>query len=439
VGAPNVGKSTLFNRLVGRRTALVTNAPGVTRDRNYGVVSRAPRRFRLVDTGGLDPGSDAPFAREIERQAAAALEEAALLLLVVDVRAGLTAVDRDVAAWLRRRGAAVIPVANKSETEQQEHAAGELHALGLGEPIPVSAEHGRGIDELLEAIAARLPEEAADEGAEAADEPRPLRVAIVGRPNVGKSSLLNALVGEERVVVSEVPGTTRDSVDTLIEKDGKRYTLVDTAGIRRRGKVGAEIEGLSALRSRRAIESADAVVLVLDGTEPLAAQDAHVAGYVHEAEKPFLVAVNKWDIVEDRGVSAKAWEASVRERLRFAKEIPVVFVSAKTGQRVWKLVERAEEIHEHAGRRVATPELNRWLQHVAEDERAAPAAGRSVRLFYATQTGVHPPRFVLFCNDARRVHFSLRRRLENSLRERFEFGASPMRLTFRSRREAPGR
>jgi len=442
VGAPNVGKSTLFNRLVGRRTAIVTNAPGVTRDRNYGLVRRAPRRFRVVDTGGLMPGSEQPFAREIESQAAAALAEAALLLFVVDVRAGVTAVDRDVAAWLRRRGAPVIPVANKAESDEQDLAASDLYALGLGEPVPVSAEHGRGIEELIDAIVMRLPDDRADERGAETDggaEPPPLRVAIVGRPNVGKSSLLNALAGEDRVVVSDIPGTTRDAVNTLMERDGKRILLIDTAGIRRRGKIGAEIEGISSLITRRAIEDADAVVLVLDGTEALSAQDAHVAGYVHDAERPFVVAVNKWDVIEEKEARARAWEEQVRTRLRFAKEVPVVFVSAKTKQRVWKLVDHAEEMHACAGRRVPTPALNRWLEQVARDERAAPAAGRSVRLFYATQTGIHPPRFLLFCNDARKVHFSLRRRLENSLRERFGFGASPLRLTFRSRREASPR
>jgi GTP-binding protein len=431
VGRPNVGKSTLFNRLVGKRLAIVHDEPGVTRDRLYGVVRRENAHFRLVDTGGLTPSTEAPFAREIERQAEAALAEAALILFVADTRAGLTAVDREVAAWLRRRGAPVVVVGTKVETPAVELLAAELYELGLGEPILVSAEHGLGIDALLDAIVAKV----GTGGEPAATEPTAIRLAIVGRPNVGKSSIVNRLLGEERVVVSDVPGTTRDAIDTAFERDGRRYVIVDTAGLRRRGRERETAETLSVVIARRAIARADVVALVLDGTQSVAAQDAHIAGDVRDAGKPFLVVVNKWDVVEDREVRAKAWEAEVRERLRFAKEVPVIFVSALTGQRVAKVLERVDAVHAAAGIRVSTPELNRWLQEVAEDERAAPARGRSIRLRYVTQTGVHPPRFVLFCNDARHVHFSLRRHLENSLRERFGFGPAPIVLTFRSRVE----
>lgn len=434
VGAPNVGKSTLFNRLVGHRKAIVTDEPGVTRDRLYGVVRRDGVHFRLVDTGGLTPSTEAPFAREIEQQAEAALSEAALILFVADTRAGLTAVDREVASWLRRRGVPVVVVGTKVESPAVELEAGELHELGLGEPVLISAEHGLGIDTLLEAIGARVDTSGVDAPAPEAAE---IRLAIVGRPNVGKSSLVNRLLGEERVVVSDVPGTTRDAIDTAFERDGKRYVIVDTAGLRRRGRVRETAETLSVVIARRAIDRAHVVALVLDGTQSVAAQDAHIAGDVRDAGKPFLVVVNKWDIVEEREARAKAWEAEVRDRLRFAKEVPVIFVSALTGQRVGRVLEEVDEIHAAAGIRVPTPELNRWLQKVADDERARPARGRSVRLRYATQTGVHPPRFVLFCNDARFVHFSLRRHLENSLRERFGFGASPIQITFRSREGRP--
>jgi GTP-binding protein len=436
VGAPNVGKSTLFNRLIGRRKSLVTDEPGLTRDRVYGEVRKADRPFRLVDTGGLR-WDDVPFGKEILLQAEAALTDSRLVLFVVDARSGPTALDADVASFLRRRGANVILVANKIDDEKHRDAVHDLHRLGLGEPLGLSAEHGRGMDELLERIVDRL---GASEG-EAGDEAEAgIKIALVGRPNVGKSSILNRLVGEERMVVSEIPGTTRDAVDTrLALPDGRRYQLVDTAGMRRRGRVHQTAESLSVMQARHAIDRADVVVLVLDGSEPLAAQDTHIAGYAQEALRPVVIAVNKWDLVEGREQRAKAWGEDVRIRLKFLKDVPTVLVSAKTGQRVERILRSVDDVYASASRSVTTPEINKWLQEEAERERRSPAKGGSIRLFYATQTGVRPPRFVLFCNDARRIHFSMRRRLENSLRERFGFGSAPMRLTFRSRREPAAR
>jgi GTP-binding protein len=437
VGAPNVGKSTLFNRLIGRRKSLVTDEPGLTRDRVYGEVRSAPRPFRLVDTGGLR-WDDVPFGKEILLQAESALEEARLVLFVVDARSGATALDADVASFLRRRGARVVLIANKIDDEKHRDVVHDLHRLGLGEPLAVSAEHGRGIDALLDRITEVLGDAPSAEAADAESEP--IKIALVGRPNVGKSSLLNRLLGEERMVVSEIPGTTRDAVDTsLTLADGRRYRLVDTAGMRRRGRVHATAESLSVMQARHAIDRADVVVLVLDGSEPLGAQDTHIAGYAQEALRPVVVAVNKWDLVEGREERAKAWSEDVRIRLKFLKDVPMVLVSAKTGQRVDKILDRVDETYAQASRTVTTPEINRWLQEEAERERRSPAKGGSIRLFYATQTGVRPLRFVLFCNDARRIHFSIRRRLENSLRERFAFGSAPMRLTFRSRREPAAR
>ena len=438
VGAPNVGKSTLFNRLVSKRAALVTDEPGVTRDRLYGLVTLGARPFRIVDTGGLT-WDDVPFGREILLQAEAALIEAKLVLFVVNGRTGATALDEDVASFLRRRGANVILIANKIDTENLENVIHELHGLGLGEPLGVSAEHARGIDELLAAIDARLPESSGGLDEEDEPEAQPIKVALVGRPNVGKSSLLNRLVGEERMMVSDVPGTTRDAVDTLLTFQDRRYLLVDTAGMRRKGRLHEGADSLSAMRARQAMERADVVVLVLDGSEPIAAQDTHIAGYAVDASRPIVVAVNKWDLVEERDVKAKDWDRELRERLRFVKEVPFVLVSAKSGQRVVKILDRVDELYADAGKRVPTPALNTWLQEEAAKERRAPAKGGSVRLFYATQTGIRPPRFLVFCNEARRLHFSLRRHLENSLRERFSFGAAPLRLTFRSRRERPER
>lgn len=436
VGAPNVGKSTLFNRLVRERKSIVTDEPGVTRDRIYGRVDDARVPFRLVDTGGLTPSTEAPFAREIERQAASAMEEAALILFVVDVRA-TTAVDLEVAARLRRAKVPVLLVANKADTEAQEIEAQALHGLGLDGPLCVASEHGRGIGELLDAICDRLEAAGAGRGdapGEEAPEEEPVKIAIVGKPNVGKSSIVNRLLGEERVLVSDVPGTTRDAVDSLLIRDGRRFLLVDTAGIRRKGKVRRTAETLSVVRARHAIERADVVVLVLDATEEIGAQDLHIAGYASDAARPIVVAVNKWDLADEREAAAKDWEHRVRTRLKFVKQTPVVFLSARTGQRAARILDLALAVHRAGGTKVPTPELNRWLQGVADAERSAPARGRSIRMFYAAQTGTHPPRFLIFCNDAAHVHFSLRRHLENSLRDRFDFGPAPIRLTFRSRR-----
>jgi GTP-binding protein len=435
VGAPNVGKSTLFNRLVGRRQAIVTDEPGVTRDRLYGVVHDAAPPFRIADTGGLTPASSAPYAREIERQAAAALDEAAAALLVVDARAGATAVDQDLAAMLRRRGIPCVLVANKVDSERVEAGIHELHALGLGEPLAVSAEHGSGIGELLDRLEPIVAAAQPDAPAAAEGESGP-RVAIVGRPNVGKSSIFNRLAGAERAVVSEIPGTTRDAIDTVVEIGSRRYVVIDTAGLRRPGRRDAGVERHSAQRTRANIERCDVAVVVLDATSELTAMDAHIAGYVLEAFKPMVVAVNKWDLVLDREDQAREWEERVRQRLRFAKQVPLVLISARTGQRVAAILDRVDAVHAASGIEVPTAELNRWLQtHPAATPAARPVPG-VFRLFYATQTGTHPPSFVLFCNDPARAHFSLRRQLENGLRETFGFGPTPLRLRFRARREA---
>lgn len=430
VGAPNVGKSTLFNRLVGGRRAIVTDEPGVTRDRLQGEVRRAARPFSLVDTGGMTLDDEAPFAKGIERQASAALREATLVLFVVDSRAGLSGLDQEIAEMLRRKGARVLLVANKAESERVERDALDFLLLGLDTPFRISAEHGLGISELLDAIDERLPPAEEEPQAEPV---RWLNVAIVGRPNVGKSSLLNRLVGEERVMVSDVPGTTRDAIDTQLVVGDRHYRLIDTAGLRRPGRVRHIVERFSADRAKFNIERCDVALLLLDATQELAAQDTHVAGHLKDAYKPMVVLVNKWDLVEEREAAVKEWEARIRHRLRFAHETPIVFVSALTGQRVSKALERADEVHAMAGIRVPTATLNSWLQ---AQPVARPTHGNGLRLFYATQTGTHPPRFLMFCNDPKRVHFSAQRQLENSLREVFGFGAAPLAVDFRRRREA---
>jgi GTP-binding protein len=437
VGAPNVGKSTLFNRLVGGRRAIVTDQAGVTRDRLYGEVDSVPNPFRIVDTGGLTPGTSAPFAREIETQVDLALREAAMVLLVVDARSGLTAHDLDLVGRLRKDWEGpLLLVANKIDGPSVDALVHDLHGLGLGQPIAVSAEHGRGIEELLASIAAGLqPSERAGEPPD--EQPRALEVAIVGRPNVGKSSLLNRLLGEERAVVSERPGTTRDAIDSLLVlDDDRRFVLIDTAGMRRRGKLREVVERRSVQRAHQNIERSDVTVLVLDASEELAAQDAHIAGFILDSHKPMIVAVNKWDLIEGREAEAKRWEDRVRTRLRFFKQVPMVLVSAKTGQRVTRILDLAEAVWAEGGRWIPTSELNRWIEEVGGG--SGPATRRGFRIYYGTQTGVHPPRFLLFCNDTQRIHFSVRRHLENSLRRRFELGGSPLRMVFRPRRSAKG-
>jgi GTP-binding protein len=433
VGAPNVGKSTLFNRMVGKRQAIVTDRPGVTRDRQYGEVDRPPLRCRLVDTGGLTPNDAAPFSGDILRQAEVAILEASVLIFVVDGRGGATAVDRDVAALLRKSSVPIVFVANKIDGEKHEVLVHELYELGLGDPLPLSAEHGRGMNDLYDALEAHL--EGVPVAPEEDDAAAPLHVAIVGRPNVGKSTLFNRLVGEERVMVSEIPGTTRDAIDTLLTIGDRRYLLIDTAGIRRPGRIRERVERFSIVRARANIDRADVAVLVLDASAGISAQDTHIAGYVKDASKPLVVAVNKWDLIEGREEQAKRWQEEVADRLRFARNTPMVLISALTGQRAGRVLDCADDVHAAGAIRVGTSELNRWLERAAAHQQRA-AGRQAFKVFYATQTGIHPPRFVIFCNDPKKAHFSVRRYLENSLREAFGFESAPIRLQFRPR---PGR
>ncbi len=436
VGAPNVGKSTLFNRLVGRRKAIVGDSPGVTRDRVYAEVSDVPTPFRLVDTGGLVPDGDGPYAAEIERQVRFAITEAACLVFVVDAVAGPTALDRDVATILRKSGRPVVLAANKIDTPKAEPLIHALYELGLGEPVGVSAEHGLGTDDLLDRIDAAL--RSSSIGA-ASDAPAPeeIRLALVGRPNVGKSSILNRLAGEERAVVSETPGTTRDAIDTLVVVEGLRYRVIDTAGMRPKFRTGPAVERVAVDHAARSIAQSHVVILVLDGTLPISTQDAHIAGLVLESRRPLVVAVNKWDRVEGREEAVRRIEDEIHERLAFARGVPIAFLSARTGQRVGRLLELAARLHAAAGLRVPTPELNRWLRDACGPDLEVSGRG-DLRVFYATQIGTHPPRFVVFCNDPRKASAPFRRHLEASLRERFGLAEVPVRLVFRGRRDRSG-
>ena len=437
VGRPNVGKSALFNRFLGERRAIVDPMAGLTRDRLYAEVEWRGRRFVIVDTAGLVLGKErdeVPEQRELRRrmeeQTRLAIEEADLVLFVLDVREGLTAVDRDITEVLRRSRAPVVVVANKVDGRRREALASEFYELGLGDPAVVSALHGTGSGDLLDEIVERLPPIAA----EASDASLDGRVAILGRPNVGKSSLVNRLIGGERSLVTAVPGTTRDPVDTTVDFDGKRVLLVDTAGIRRPGLTKG-VEQYSLLRGLRAMERADVGIVVIDAREGITAQDAHIAGYVVEAGRGLVLALNKWDLLTPEEKEEKVWRRRLREDLSFATWAPVSYISAKTGQRVTQPLEVALKVIDERHRRVATPELNRWLRGVIDQREAPTRKGRRLRLLYATQAESSTPTFVFFVNDPELVHFSYRRYLEGRLRDAFGFQGTPVRLVFRKRGE----
>lgn len=437
VGRPNVGKSALFNRFLGERRAIVDPMAGLTRDRLYAEVEWRGRRFVIVDTAGLVLGKERdeiPEQRELRRrmeeQTRLAIEEADLVLFVLDLREGLTAIDRDIAEVLRRSRAPVIVVGNKADGRRREALASEFYELGLGDPEVVSALHGTGSGDLLDVVVDRLPPVAAETGDGSLDG----RVAILGRPNVGKSSLVNRLIGDERSLVTAVPGTTRDPVDTTVDFQGKRVLLVDTAGIRRPGLTKG-VEQYSLLRGLRAMERADVGIVVIDAREGITAQDAHIAGYVVEAGRGLVLALNKWDLLTPEEKEEKVWRRRIREDLSFAAWAPVSYISAKTGQRVAQPLEVALKVIEERHRRVATPELNRWLRGVIGQREAPTRKGRRLRLLYATQAESSTPTFVFFVNDPELVHFSYRRYLEGRLREAFGFQGTPVRLVFRKRGE----
>lgn len=422
VGAPNVGKSTLFNRLIGARRTIVTDQPGATRDRIYGSVRLGTRCFTLCDTGGILPGDPDAMAGLVKKQTLEAVSRADLLIFVVDGRTGLTPLDEELASMLRREGKPVLVAVNKLDRPGDGYLAAEHHRLGCGPVIPVSAEHGLGFDELLSELESSL----GDRLPEYVPGHEETGVAVVGRPNVGKSSLLNRLLREERLTVSEVPGTTRDAVDTLVVRAGRHYRFIDTAGLRQRGRSSDRTETLSSLVARRTIGASDVVLMVLDASVPLTALDQTVAGYAAEGHKPVVLVANKWDLVTDPQEATRRLRDEVGRRFRFMRYAPLVTVSALTGLRTERLFQFIDQVDEAAGLRLPTGELNRFLRKEID-------TGRGPNLMYITQTGIRPPTFVVFTHDATRVHFSLRRRIENRLREEFGFGPTPLLLRFRSR------
>ena len=458
VGRPNVGKSTFFNRMIGERVAVVEDLPGTTRDRIYGDADWNGREFTLIDTGGLELGSDIPVGqvgltgqpgdimKHVKAQAELAIEEADVIVFMVDARSGITAADEEVADLLRRTEKPVILAANKADNAARRLDAVEFYSLGLGEPIVISSIQGTGTGDLLDVIVESLPPE--DEETEDEDDEDVSRIAIVGRPNVGKSSLLNAILGSERAIVSEVPGTTRDAIDTELLYKDRKLVLIDTAGIRRRGKVGPGVEKFSVLRSERAIERSDVALLLIDATEGLAAQDTHIAGEILEKAKGVVVVVNKWDLAQEqqraerRGEyadpkaeieSAEAYRRIIAEGLKFIPFAPIVFASAKTGYHVQSLLDTVLNVTDMRYLRVPTARLNEVVQDAVRRHNPTVVHSKILKIYYATQVQVNPPTFVFFVNDTQAVHFTYERYLENKLREAFSFKGTAIRLFFKPR------
>jgi GTP-binding protein len=430
IGRPNVGKSTLFNRLIGQRRSIVTDEPGITRDRIYGNVDWRGRSYEIVDTGGIVPGEETEIPVRIFEQAKIAIEAAALILLVVDGRASITAPDQELARLLRRTSKPVFLVVNKIDSEKQAPDVSEFYRLGTQKIFPVSSEHGRGITELLDEVAISIP--APEENQ---DEPeREIRVAIIGRPNVGKSTLLNKLVGSERAMVSPIAGTTRDAVDSLVEHEGLTIRFVDTAGIRRKGKTELKAEKLSVVMARRHLERSDVAILVIDGVEGVTALDAHIGGYAHEAGRSVIIAVNKWDLVEKNYRITADYENDIREKLKFLSFAPIVFISAKTGQRVEKLYGTIDEVHKSRFVRIPTKDLNEFLRTEVLSRGGLPA---EVKIRFIAQVKVNPPTFIMFSNKIKKLHFSFERFIENRIRERFPFTGTP--IIIKQRAKMPGR
>lgn len=432
LGRPNVGKSTLFNKLTGRRRAIVGDEPGITRDRIYGRAEWRGREFRLVDTGGIIPDDKELIPANILSQARTALDEASLILLVVDARAGITPLDEELAELARVTGTPVFVAANKVDTARLEADSLEFERWGLDGVFPISAEHGSGVAEMLDAALDII-------SAPEVHEPhrREIRLAIVGRPNVGKSSLVNRLVGEDRVIVSPIPGTTRDAVDTELEYQDTHFRLIDTAGIRRKGKTELVAEKISVVMARRNLEDADVAILLIDAVEGPTANDATIGGYAHEAGASLIIAVNKWDAVEKTSDSTKQYEQRIRDMMKFAEYAPIVFISAKSGLRVTKLLEIARRAHQERNRRVSTSELNRFFERNLEQPRATTPSKYPLRVLYLTQAGTSPPTFVVFTSSRSpkaKLHFSYERYLVNRLREEFGFFASPIRIKQRRKR-----
>ena len=430
VGRPNVGKSMLFNKLTGRRTSIVEDTPGVTRDRIYGDCEWCGRTFSLVDTGGIEPGTDNDMLKFMRRQAEIGIELADAIIMVADVRSGVTAADEDVATMLRKSGKPVALAVNKCDSIGPVNPdVYEFYCLGIGDLFETSAIHGHGTGDLLDWVLANIPQDQ-----EEAEEDGLIQVAIVGKPNVGKSSLLNRILGEERVIVSNIAGTTRDAIDSYFENETGKYCFIDTAGMRRKSKVDDAIEKYSNMRSVSAIDRADVCLILVDANEGVTEQDTKIAGLVHEAGKAAVIVVNKWDAVEDKQTNTmRDMETEVRQGLSYMLYAPVVFLSALTGARVDRLFQVIQEVYRQNTSRITTGQLNAVLADATARVQPPTDKGRRLKIYYMTQAGTKPPHFVIFCNDARLFHFSNQRYLESQIREVFGLQGTPIRITIRQK------
>ena len=429
VGRPNVGKSMLFNRLVGKRLSIVEDTPGVTRDRLYAECEWCGRTFDMVDTGGIEPSTDSEILQFMREQAQIAIDAADVIVLVTDIRTGVTAADKDVANMLLRSRKPVVLAVNKADsTGPEDPAVYEFYELGLGDPIAVSAVHGHGTGELLDACLAHLPPQTDEE-----EEDDRIKVAVIGKPNVGKSSLINCILGEKRVIVSNVAGTTRDAVDTSFENDKGKYVFIDTAGIRRKSKVDERVEKFSVMRAQLAIERADVCVIMIEAREGVTEQDTKIAGLAHEAGKASIVVVNKWDLVEKETGTMEKMRKDVMRDLSFMSYAPILFISALTGQRTERLFELINFVNDQSNMRISTGMLNDVLADAQARVQPPTDKGRRLKIYYMTQTGIKPPNFVIFCNSRELFHFSYQRYLENQIRSVFGLEGTPVRIVIRQK------
>ena len=434
VGRPNVGKSMLFNKLCGRRLSIVEDTPGVTRDRIYAPCEWRNRVFDIVDTGGIEPGTDDQILAFMREQAEIAISTATVIVFVCDIKTGMTASDQEVANMLLRSGKPVVLAVNKADQTGRENPdIYEFYNLGLGDPIAVSAVHGHGTGDLLDACFAYFPPEEEEE-----EDDDVIKVAVIGKPNVGKSSLINRILGEERVIVSNVAGTTRDAIDSYYENEQGKFCFIDTAGMRKKSKVDDRIEKFSVLRSTMAIERSDVCLILIDAQEGVTEQDTKVAGLAHEAGKACIIVVNKWDLIEKDGKTMDKMREEVRNGLAFMTYAPILFISAKTGQRVDRLFELIDYVSNQASTRITTGMLNSVLADAQTRVQPPSDKGRRLKIYYMTQVGIRPPHFVVFCNDSRLFHFSYQRYLENCLRNTFGLEGTPITLSIRQRGEKEG-